>query len=157
HYEYFQGGTIYWSPSTGAHEVHGAILGEWGSLSWERSFLGYPTSDEAATAQSGRYNSFQDGFILWSAASGAHEVHGAILSEYAAIGWQTSGLGFPVTDETGTPDGVGRYNHFQYGSIYWTPQTGAHEIHGAIRNEWASMGWERSVLGYPTTDEMATA
>src|SRR5919199_153072 len=59
----------------------------------------------------------------------------------------------PLTDETGTPDGVGRFNHFAGGSIYWTPETGAHEVHGAIRDKWANMGWERSELGYPTSDE----
>jgi len=59
----------------------------------------------------------------------------------------------PLTDETGTPDGVGRYNHFQGGSIYWTPETGAHEVHGHIRDEWARMGWERGRLRYPTSDE----
>ena len=62
-------------------------------------------------------------------------------------------MGFPVTDELGTPDGRGRFNHFEGGSIYWTPQTHAHEVHGAIRDKWASMGWERSRLGYPIGDE----
>jgi hypothetical protein len=62
-------------------------------------------------------------------------------------------LGYPVTDETMTPDGIGRYNHFQNGSIYWTPLTGAHEVHGLIRGRWASLGWERSALGYPVSDE----
>ncbi|MEV5732881.1 hypothetical protein [Streptomyces sp. NPDC052292] len=52
-----------------------------------------------------------------------------------------------------TPDGVGRYNHFENGSIYWTPETGAWEVHGAIRDKWASMGWERSQVGYSTSDE----
>ena len=52
-------------------------------------------------------------------------------------------LGYPVTDETITPDGRGRYNHFQYGSIYWTPFTAAHETHGAIRERWASLGWDK--------------
>src|SRR5207302_1574807 len=151
HYQYFQGGSIYWSPATGAHEVHGAILGEWGSRGWERSVLGYPTSDESYTT-GGRYNSFQGGFILWSPASGAHEVHGAILSKYAAMGWQNSPLGFPVTDETSTPDGVGRYNHFQGGAIDWTPATGAHEVHGAIAAKFASLGWEN--VGEAITDEI---
>ena len=64
---------------------------------------------------------------------------------------------YPVNDETATPgDGIGRYNHFQAGSIYWTPATGAHEVHGAIRKLWAGMGWERSFLGYPTSDELST-
>jgi uncharacterized protein with LGFP repeats len=62
-----------------------------------------------------------------------------------------------LTDETTTPDGIGRFNHFQGGSIYWTPATGAHEVHGAIRDRWASLGWERSRLGYPTSDELVWA
>ncbi|HEX6476210.1 MAG TPA: hypothetical protein VF005_02965, partial [Acidimicrobiales bacterium] len=41
------------------------------------------------------------------------------------------------------------------GSIYWTPGTGAWSIHGAIRARWDSMGWERSCLGYPVSDEFA--
>ncbi len=83
-------------------------------------------------------------------------MHGAIRAKWASMGWERSLLGYPVTDETGTPDGVGRFNHFaQSGSIYWTPSTGAQSVHGAIRAKWASMGWERSCLGYPVSDEFA--
>lgn len=65
-------------------------------------------------------------------------------------------MGYPVTDETGTPDGVGRFNHFSYGaSIYWTPGTGAWSVHGVIRDRWAALGWERGRLGYPVSDEFA--
>ncbi|MEV0089144.1 hypothetical protein [Saccharopolyspora sp. NPDC050642] len=54
----------------------------------------------------------------------------------------------------GTPDGVGRYNHFtKNASIYWTPTTDAHLVHGAIREHWSALGWETSWLGYPTSDE----
>src|SRR5207302_49498 len=80
----------------------------------------------------GRYNHFQGGSIYWTPGTGAHEVHGAIKDKWASMGWERSFLGYPVTDETGTPDGVGRYNHFQGGSIYWTPSIGAYEVHGAI-------------------------
>lgn len=52
-----------------------------------------------------------------------------------------------------TVDRVGRFNHFTGGSMYWTPGTAAHEVHGAIRDHWAQLGWERSPLGYPRTDE----
>ena len=64
-------------------------------------------------------------------------------------------VGYPTTDETGTPDGVGRFNHFAGdggSSIYWTPRTGAWSIHGGIRARWASMGG-RGRLGCPITDE----
>lgn len=88
--------------------------------------------------------------------AGAFEVHGAIREKYLALGAEASILGYPVTDETGTPDGVGRFNHFQGGSIYWTPGTYAHEVHGLIRERWASQGWERNPqLGYPITDELS--
>ena len=82
-------------------------------------------------------------------------MHGAIRDKWALLGWENGLLGFPVTDELGTPDGVGRYSHFQGGSIYWTPQTGAWEVHGAIWDLWASLGWEQSFLGYPVGDESA--
>ncbi|MEZ4685513.1 MAG: hypothetical protein R3B47_05465 [Bacteroidia bacterium] len=82
------------------------------------------------------------------------QVIGAILAKYKQLGACKSFLKAPKTKELKTPDGVGRFNHFEGGSIYWTPQTGAHEVHGAIRSKWESMGWERSFLGYPTTDEV---
>jgi uncharacterized protein with LGFP repeats len=96
-----------------------------------------------------------------SPGTGTHSVCGAILAKYEALGGPASFLGYPTTDETATPDGIGRYNHFSStassnnvdGSIYWTPSTGAWSIHGGIRAKWASLGWERSCLGYPVSDE----
>jgi len=37
-YRHYQGGSIYWSSATGAHEVHGDIRGKWASLGWEPAF-----------------------------------------------------------------------------------------------------------------------
>jgi hypothetical protein len=83
------------------------------------------------------------------------EVHGAIFAKYRELGAESSILGYPTTDETGCPDGTGRFNHFQAGSIYWTQATGAQEVHGLIRDFWAAHGWERnSALGYPISDEL---
>src|SRR5664280_662175 len=148
------GVSMYWSPATGAQEVHGAIRLEWASIGWERSVLGFPLTDELGTPDGvGRFNHFAGGSAYWTPATGAHEVHGAIRAEWAAIGWERSAIGYPLTDELGTPDGVGRFNHFAGGSVYWTPATGAHEVHGAIRSVWAAQGWETGGLGYPTSDE----
>jgi uncharacterized protein with LGFP repeats len=160
-YNHFQLGSVYWSPATGAHEVHGSIQAKWAAVGWERSALGYPTTDESRTPDGvGRFNHFQagpiGGSIYWTQATGAHQVHGSIRAEWAALGWEQSPLGYPVTDETGTPDQIGRFNHFQAGSIYWTLATGAHEVHGHIRDEWMALGWERSPLGYPIADESST-
>lgn len=73
----------------------------------------------------------------------AFKVYGEIGKKYNSLGGPNGFLGVPLTDETGTPDGVGRYNHFKNGSIYWTPATQAHEVHGAIRDKgpaWVGRG-----------------
>ncbi|MDQ6760372.1 MAG: hypothetical protein M3Z32_10995 [Acidobacteriota bacterium] len=64
-------------------------------------------------------------------------------------------LGPIVSDTKTTADGVGRYREYRNGSVYWSPNTGAHEVHGAIREKWMSMGAERGDLGYPVSDEQA--
>ncbi|MGY3564794.1 Ig-like domain-containing protein [Sinomonas sp. RB5] len=158
HFNGSGGASIYWSPKTGAHSIQGAIRAKWAEKGWERGPLGYPTTDESKTPDGvGRYNHFNGSggaSIFWSPTTGAHSIRGAIRAEWAASGWEHGPLGYPITDEKGTPDGSGRYNHFSKGaSIYWTPWTGAHSVLGAIRATWASMGWERSWLGYPTSDE----
>lgn len=125
-----------------------------GSAGWLGSSVAGITN---APDSRGWYQHFQNGSIYWSPETKAYEVHGLIRDKWASLGWEQSFLGYPITDELPTPDGRGRYNHFQGGSIYWTPQTGAWEIHGLIREKWASLGWEQSFLGFPVSDEMATA
>jgi hypothetical protein len=116
--------------------------------------LGASTSAESTAPDGvGRFEHFANGSIYWTPTTCAHEVMGSIHAKWSSIGWERSPLGYPITDETVAPDGVGRYNHFQSGSIYWTPNTGAYEVHGAIRDRWSAMGWERSALGYPISDE----
>lgn len=83
----------------------------------------------------------------------------AIDDKYHALGGPGGFLGHPHDEGAGshemeTRNGRGRFRDFQGGSIYWTPQTGAHEVHGDIRNHWANMGWENSFLRYPISDEM---
>lgn len=158
-YRHYAGGSIYWHPLTDAHEVHGFIRAKWAKLGWERSFLGYPKTDETDSSggANGRFNLFQNGAILWRrGTTEAFENHGAIRDKFGQMGWEAGFLGFPTTDETKTPDSIGRYNHFENGSIYWKPSISAHEIHGWIRHYWASQGWERSSLGYPISDELPT-
>jgi LGFP repeat len=61
-------------------------------------------------------------------------------------------LGAPITDESTTPDGVGRFSHFEFRPIYWTATTLAVGIWGPFRDRWAALGWERGRLGYPTLE-----
>lgn len=145
---------FYWTPSTGAHELHGSIFGLWAALGFELGIHGYPRSNELPTPGGrGRYNDFENGGIYWLPELGARSIHGAIHLKWGQYGWEQGHLGFPTTNELPTPDGVGRFNQFEGGSVYWTPRTGAHEVRGSIRERWAALGWELSYLGYPTSDE----
>jgi hypothetical protein len=153
-------GSIYYTAATGAHAIYGEIRKKWAALGYEGG-LGYPTTDEAGTPDgAGRYNHFVKGgnvgSIYYTAATGAHAIYGEIRKKWAALDYER-GLGYPTTDEAGTPDGIGRYNHFSLGhSIYFTAATGAHAVKGEIRKRWAALGWERSYLHYPRTDEYVT-
>ena len=139
-------------------DAAGAIAEHYAQLGGPASVLGSPVSG-VLTVGAGAVQYYRSGAIYWTPATGAHEVHGAIWIHYRDLGGPTRFLGFPVTDERVTPDGIGRYNHFNGGigaSIYWTPSTGAHEVHGGIRQHWAQLGWERGPLGYPVTDELGS-
>ncbi len=138
----------------GANRAVGEIGAKFNALGGCGGFLGAVLTDEITPPDGvGRYNVFQGGSIYWSPSTGAFEVHGAIRDKYAEVGWEAGLLGYPVSNETKSPDGVGRFSVFQNGSIYWTPQTGAHEVHGRIRDAWKDEGWEVGHLGYPTSDE----
>jgi hypothetical protein len=151
-------GLAFWAAGTscptGSGTTMGAIDAKYRALGGCGSILGVPKTDERMTPDNvGRYTVFDRGSIYWTPQTGAHEVHGVIRDRWAAVGWETGPLGYPITDETPAPDGVGRYNVFEHGSIYWTPETGAHEVHGVIRDRWAVEQWETGPLGYPTSGE----
>lgn len=117
-------------------------------------WLGAATSGINTAADGiGQFQNYGIGSIYWTPTTCAWEVQGAIYAKWSQLGLERSVVGYPITDENGTPDGRGRYNHFQSGSIYYTPQTGANAIYGVIRATWSNMGWENSSLGYPLTDE----
>jgi hypothetical protein len=130
-----------------------AIDVKYNQLGGAGGLLGNPTAAESVCPDGiGHYRHFDHGCIYWHPNTGAYEVHGMIRQRWSALGLEKSVLGYPKTDESTTPDGAGRYNHFEHGSIYWHPDTGAHEIHGGIRSLWSANGWETRI-GYPKTDE----
>jgi len=155
----FQYGSIFYTPRTAAHEVHGAIAAHYRALGGPAGLLSFPVSDELAVRDRiGRVSLFAgaDGAaVFFTVRTGAYSVHGAILEHYLKIGGPLGVLGYPVSDERGTTDRVGRFSVFAAGIMFWTPRTGAHEVHGAILGRYAKLGYERSRLSYPVTDEYA--
>ncbi len=134
--------------------VYGAIGDKYRELGGCDGFLGKAISPEV-NSQASRVTHFEGGDIYYTPATGAHAILGAIEARWQSIHAELSVLGMPITDELTTPDGVGRYNRFEHGSIYYSPATGAHEINGAIGQRWADEGFERSPYGYPTGAEFS--
>ncbi|GAA4972831.1 hypothetical protein [Kineococcus glutinatus] len=120
----FQRGRIYERGRYGTHAMWGEIAKKWYALGYENSVLGFPFSSEVASPSGrGRMQYFGGGSILWSAATGAREVHGSIWALYDSMGADRSYLGLPKSDEYGISGG--RRSDFQGGYITWTPAGGA--------------------------------
>lgn len=109
-----------------------AIKAKYNALGGAGSFLGPAQTELVGDAFDGYHVAYEGGSICWSRATGANVVGGGIGIKWVSLEAQRGMLGYPLTHELTTPDGVGRYNVFQHGSIYWTPATDAHEVHGAI-------------------------
>lgn len=90
-----------------------------------------------------------------------HRVYGAICDKWLSLG-ADEGFGIPTSEETTTEQG--RVTFFTDTStdpptankaIYWSPNTGPHEMHGIIaQTYWESA--DRARLGLPTVDQTAT-
>ncbi len=76
-------------------------------------------------------------------------MNGAIRARWGQLGWENGYLGYPTGGEVCGLRGGGCLQHFQGGSIYWSPATNAQPVNGAIRGRWGQLGWENGYLGYP--------
>lgn len=96
----------------------------------------------------------QDGISYWY-----HKIkNGTVAPKTTAIEDLAiaKNLGKPVTDERTCPDGIGKNRVYQDGKtiVYWTPQTPAAAVTGENLKKYAQIGYEKSVLGYPITNEI---
>lgn len=138
--------------------VAGAIGGAYQGIGGPTSKLGFPTTEERGAPDGrGRFNHFQHGAIYWTPENGAHPVFGKIFEEWRNQGWESGPLGYPVLHEVSTPDGRGAVQGFEVGAMYWSEETGAHNVLGMILEKYGHLGFEVGVLGYPTSSEQQAA
>ena len=78
---------------------------------------------------------------------------GAIYNRWMEVGGGQGILGMPTSPEA-NGEGSTKYATFEHGAVYWSPDTGAQPVTGAIYDAWASLGYERGVLGLPTSAEL---
>ena len=171
-------GSAVYSNSLGTFYVAGCIYHNW-QQSWggPTGFLGLPISDvmPITLGSTGGYVSFFVGTncgsgawqgstsAIYSSPRGTFEVHGCIYQQYRQFtddGGNTLffDLGFPTSNEVGVTSGfsgvAARTNSFEHGAIYWTPTSGALEVHGAIYAAYQQQfNGAAGALGLPTTNE----
>jgi uncharacterized protein with LGFP repeats len=138
----------------GSFDVGGAIEKEYDRAGGAAVF-GNPIGPEQNAAKGGKFQVFERSIsIYWSLGTDARYVGGLIRDAWGQSGWENGPLGFPISDEQPAGrDGAGRYSMFDGGSIYWSPDTGAHAVWGAIHDMWMNSGAEKGRYGYPTGDE----
>jgi hypothetical protein len=109
---HYRHGSIFWLPSTGAHEVSGPIRQRWAELRWEDGLLGYPTAppqDDGTSVVA----SFQHGTIVLTLATG--EVRANKLPTHAAPNYAIPIAAYRVSDDDGgrpcpiTPGEIGQW------------------------------------------------
>ena len=74
-----------------------------------------------------------------------------IDGRYATFGGESSLLGIPIAEAIDVPGGAVR--EYQGGAIYYSKDTGAHVMYGAILDRYRALGGPSSELGFPTNDE----
>ncbi|MEZ0166148.1 CAP domain-containing protein [Kineococcus sp. LSe6-4] len=146
----FQGGTVYWSPATGAQALGGAVLAGYGAAGWEDGPLGFPTTT-SAPLRGGSFAHFQGGSV-YAGPAGTFVVAGPVRAAWAAQGWEAGALGYPASAQFGGLLAGGSGQHFTGGSVYSSPASGTHAVPAAVRDVWAARGWETGVLGYPVSE-----
>ncbi|MGV0834714.1 LGFP repeat-containing protein [Mycolicibacterium thermoresistibile] len=103
-------------------------------------------------------HNYARGKMFFTPATGAHFMQGEILAKYEALGGPTdSDLGFPTLSESPGRLGPDSRNVIFSAAdrpvIFWTPETGARVVRGAINLAWDRLGGSSGVLGAPAEDE----
>lgn len=139
----------------------------WGSIYrcylTHAQLLGLPTSAVPVGSQANPdlAMQFERGRIYASPQTGAFEVHGLIHEHYLSASASAGRLGLPISDEeavrSASGSEIGRVSEFEGGAIYYSVNTGAHELHGPILHTYRMLGGPAGELGFPVTGELAAA
>ncbi|WP_174551741.1 alpha/beta hydrolase-fold protein [Nocardia grenadensis] len=149
-----------WSQAAGALGVPAAkpecaVAGAVGAVVGGNDWLGDCLTGEYQVP-GGLAQDFRHGRVFYSPAGGAYPVAGRIGGGYQAAAGPSGVLGLPTGAEQPLPDGRGRFQQFRHGSLYWTPETGAQVVRGAILEEWGRQGFEGGPARYPVGPEVRT-
>ena len=134
-----------------------AISAAWGAAGGSNSLVGSQDGDVYQVGE-GYGQKFTAGKIFFTPETGAHLIAGAILDKYESLGGPAdSDLGFPTIDEVtglvGPESRVSTFSASDKPAVFWTPETGAWAVRGAINAGWDKLGGSAGALGVPVEDE----
>lgn len=136
--------------------VNTEIENKYHALGGPSGWLGEPLQPEDICLDGyGSYRHYRNGSIYWHPESGAFEVHGLIRDKWREMGADQGTLGYPISDEMNSRDGISQVSHFQRGSIYYTHQRRKMTIvAGKCWEKWAEMNLEKGPLGHPILERV---
>lgn len=153
-YQLFQGGSILFSPMSGAYAMTGRIFNYWAQSGFENGKLGYPTGPASCGAvQTECSQPFENGIVAYSSATSIQTISvGAMAQAWTNLGASGGSLGYPTSAQVcGLKDG-GCFQMFTKGALLLSPATGAQpSLLGPIRDLWQKQGFENGPLGYPAS------
>ena len=145
----FAGGTIFYSPATGAHAVTGDVLAKYRAAGGPQGDLGFPASNEtdggiSPTSRIATFAAADNPAIFWTPEHGAFVVRGAMNAAWDKLGGATGKLGAPTADQTVNGDVVSQ--KFTGGSVSWNKSS------RAFSTEPAELASQLSGLQVPSVD-----
>ncbi|HEV2777954.1 MAG TPA: hypothetical protein VGX25_01000 [Actinophytocola sp.] len=128
--------SVYYSPSTGARALTGAVRAKYWQLGSVTGIAGYPITDALDTPDgAGRFADFQNyGLSIYAShATGVgYWMSGAVRQRFRT-GGDVAAVGFPTSDQLPTPGRDGVYVLFGPNrAIIYGPQTGARLVSDAF-------------------------
>ena len=151
-FQSFTGGAIFFSPQSGAHEVHEPVLAGYQAVGGTGGAIGFPVTDVETLPDGALWSRFERGAVTHRADLGAHALYGAIYERWTALGGPTGSFGLPFTNEQSVGDRRGRIQWFDGAIILWSARTGAHDVPEPLLSAYQALGGPAASLGYPVAD-----
>ena len=152
-YQQFQRARIYWSATSPAAFITGAMYNAWAKFGRENFAGGYPAADQVCgLAGGGCYQQFERGRIYYSASTQPAYITGALYTKWNKLGREKWGGGYPTASRVCGLVARGCYQQFQHARIYFSANSNAQMITGAFFTAWAQRGAQNGPLGFPTSD-----
>lgn len=155
-YAIYQGGRLYSTSATGAHEIHGSIFDVWAAAGGPGGVFGFPTTDVLGDSRV-RYSRFEGGGVYrWAKGTfGVPEPYHQLFLRVGGVN-PSAALGLPVAAIRRSGDRRALYQDYERGRIYRRSAVTV-EIHGDIFLKHEQLSGIYGPLGHVQSDVLTLA